>query len=49
MVEHKNEPRGPTCRFDPHWRHFVVSLSKVHKLPRVLVNIQEEMALFGHD
>ena len=37
MEEHKNEPRGP--RFDPHWRHFVVSLSKLEKLVSGMLNL----------
>ena len=37
------------AEFDPHSGHCVVSLCKTHYLPRVLVNIQEAVALFGHD
>ena len=51
MVEHhtasESESRGPG--FDPHRGHPVVSLSKTHKLPRVLVNTQEAVALSRHD
>ena len=43
VVEH----RGPG--FDHHWRHHVVSLSKTHYLPRVLIKAQEVMTLLRHD
>ena len=39
--------KGPG--FDPYWGHQVVSLSKKHLLPRVLVNNKETVALSQHD
>ena len=42
VVEHHTLNPG----FDPHWRHCVVSLSKAHYFPTVLVHTQEMMALY---
>ena len=42
-----SESRGPG--FEPNKGHRVVSLSKAHLLPRVLVNAQEAMAPSRHD
>ena len=48
MVErHDSESRG--FGFDPHWGHRVVSLSKTHSLPRVLINTQLMVASSRHD
>ena len=42
-----SESRGPG--FDPNKGHCVVTLSKAHLLPRVLVKTQEAMAPSRHD
>ena len=45
ILEHQTESRGP--RFSTHTWCRVVSMSKIPKLPRVLVNTKEAVAGLG--